>query len=164
MECAIIVNGPCHAKTCLMPCTNNKGADQPAQSDQHLCCLLLRQYDMYTCYIQSFKILASFCSWAGCFESYMVENLLRHIFVWCGSISQFLIMNIVSNVYKWATSWENLFMLYVNNKGTSAWSDQCLCCSLPRYNTSSLCIRNFKPLLSFCGCAGRFESYRACFW
>ena len=28
---------------------------------------------MYTCYIQSFKILASFCSWAGWFESYLVE-------------------------------------------------------------------------------------------
>ena len=32
-----------------------------AQSDQHLCCLLLRKYDMYTCSIQSFKVLASFC-------------------------------------------------------------------------------------------------------
>ena len=29
---------------------------------------------MYTCYIQSFKILASFCSWAGWFESYLVED------------------------------------------------------------------------------------------
>ena len=26
---------------------------------------------MYTCYIKSFKILASFCSWAGWFESYL---------------------------------------------------------------------------------------------
>ena len=29
---------------------------------------------MYTCYIQSFKILSSFCSWAGWFESYLFEN------------------------------------------------------------------------------------------
>ena len=29
---------------------------------------------MYTCYIQSFEILASFCSWAGWFEPYLVEN------------------------------------------------------------------------------------------
>ena len=29
---------------------------------------------MYSCYIQSFKSLASFCSWAGWFESYMVEK------------------------------------------------------------------------------------------
>ena len=51
---------PGHAKTCPMSYANNKGADQRAhpQSDQHLCCSLPRQY-MYTCYIQSFKILAS---------------------------------------------------------------------------------------------------------
>ena len=42
----------------------------------------------------------------------------------------------------------------------SAQSDQHLCCSLHRlYNTSSFYIRNFKPLPSYCGCAGRFESY-----
>ena len=41
----------------------------------------------------------------------------------------------------------------------SAQTDQRLCCSLPRQcNTSSFYIRNFKPLASFCGCAGRFES------
>ena len=40
---------------------------------------------MYTCYIQSFKILASCCSWADWFESYLVENPWRHIFAWCGS-------------------------------------------------------------------------------
>ena len=50
-----------------------------------LCCSLLRQYDMYTCYIQSFKIVPSFCSWAGWFESYLVENQRRHLFAWCGS-------------------------------------------------------------------------------
>ena len=45
---------------------------------------------------------------------------------------------------------------------TSTQSDQRLCCSLPRwymYIISSCYIRNFKPLASFCGCAGRFESY-----
>ena len=41
---------------------------------------------MYTYYIQSFKILASFCSWAGWFESYLVKNPRRHVFAWCGSI------------------------------------------------------------------------------
>ena len=45
-----------------------------AQSDQHLCCSLPRQYDMYTNYIQSCKILACFCSWAGWFEPYLVGN------------------------------------------------------------------------------------------
>ena len=33
----------------------------------------------------SFKILASFCSWAAWFESYLVENPRRHVFAWCGS-------------------------------------------------------------------------------
>ena len=28
---------------------------------------------MYTCYIQCLRILASFCSWAGWFESYLVK-------------------------------------------------------------------------------------------
>ena len=41
---------------------------------------------MYTCYIESFKILASFCSWAGWFESDLVKNLRRHIFAWCSSV------------------------------------------------------------------------------
>ena len=43
---------------------------------------------MYTCYIQSFKILASFWSWAGWFESYLGKNPRRHIFAWCGSNSK----------------------------------------------------------------------------
>ena len=60
-----MVNGPGHAKKYFMPYANNKGADQPA----HPCSLIstfvvhcLDNFDMYTCYIQSFKILASFCS------------------------------------------------------------------------------------------------------
>ena len=39
---------------------------------------------MYTAISKSFKILASFCSWAGWFECYLVENSRRHIFG-CGS-------------------------------------------------------------------------------
>ena len=62
-----------------------RSACATTQYDQHLCCLLLRWYDMYTCYIQSFKILASFCSWAGWFECFLVENPRRHVFAWCGS-------------------------------------------------------------------------------
>ena len=56
-----------------------------AHSDQQFCCSRLRQYDIYTCYIQSFYIIASFCSWAGWFESYLVEHPRRHVFAWCGS-------------------------------------------------------------------------------
>ena len=65
----------------------------------------------------------------------------------------------------WATSWENLFLPYVNNKGTdqaaqphsliSAFVVRCL----DLYNTSTCYIENFKTLASFCRCAGRFESY-----
>ena len=44
------------------------------------------------CYIQSFKFLASFCSWADWFESYLVENLRRHIFAWCGSIHDYRLL------------------------------------------------------------------------
>ena len=47
---------------------------------------------MYTCYIQSFKILASFCSWADWFESYLFENPWRHIFAWYGSHDDLLNM------------------------------------------------------------------------
>ena len=36
---------------------------------------------MYTCYIQSFKILASFCSWV-----LPGRKSRRHVFAWCGSI------------------------------------------------------------------------------
>ena len=40
--------------------------------------------------IQSFKILASFCSWAGWFKPYLAENPGRHIFAWCGSYTLFV--------------------------------------------------------------------------
>ena len=45
--------GICEQQRCRLACAS-------AQSDQHLCCLLLRQYDIYTCSIKSFTILASF--------------------------------------------------------------------------------------------------------
>ena len=48
---------------------------------------------MYTCFVQSFKILASFCSWAGWFESHLVENPRRHVFARCGSIASEFIHN-----------------------------------------------------------------------
>ena len=37
-----IVFEPGHEKMCLMSYANNKGADQPARSDQRLCCSLLK--------------------------------------------------------------------------------------------------------------------------
>ena len=68
----------CEQQRCRSACAS-------AQSDQHLCCSLLWQYDMYTCSIQCFKILANFCSWAGWFESDLFENHQRHVFAWFGS-------------------------------------------------------------------------------
>ena len=45
-----------------------------AQSDQRRCCSLPRQSNTTSFYIQNFKPLASFCGWAGRFESYLVEK------------------------------------------------------------------------------------------
>ena len=73
---------------------------------------------MYTCYIQSLRILAGFCSWTGWFESYLVKNLCRHIFAWCRSFNNsfhikwsvqtlchlFLNKSMQNN---WAASWQN---------------------------------------------------------
>ena len=50
--------------------------------------------------------------------------------------------------------------VYGRSACASTQSDQHLCWLLHRkYNTSSFYIRNFKLLPSFCGCAGRLESY-----
>ena len=51
-----------------------RSACASAQSDQHLCCSLFRQYNTSTCYSRNFKTLASLCSRAGRFESYLVAN------------------------------------------------------------------------------------------
>ena len=53
-----------------------RSACASTQIDQRLCCSLPRQYNTYTCYmyIQNIKTLASLCSWAGWFESYLVAN------------------------------------------------------------------------------------------
>ena len=82
-----------------------RSACASTQSEQHLCCLPLREYDMYTCYIQSFKIVASFCSWAGCFGPYLVKCPGRHIFARCGSYYPDIYSNstcLSSNLGIWA--------------------------------------------------------------
>ena len=58
---------------------------------------------MFTCSFQSFKIPASFCSWAGWFESYPVENPWRHIFAWYGSFILVLVPALPQEAY---TIWE----------------------------------------------------------
>ena len=56
-----------------------------ALSDQHLCCSLLRQYDISRFYSPNFKNLASFCGCAGQFVSGLVGDSRRHIFSCRGS-------------------------------------------------------------------------------
>ena len=51
-----------------------RSACTSAQSDQHLCCSLLRQYNICSCYVLNFKTIASLCGCAGRFESYLVAN------------------------------------------------------------------------------------------
>ena len=58
----------------VLPYANNKGPDQPTQSDQRICCSLPRQYNISCFCIWNLKPLAGLCSWAGRFESYLVEN------------------------------------------------------------------------------------------
>ena len=58
-------SGPGHAKIWLEPYANNKGAEQPAYPGSLTSTFSVRCLDNMICYIQSFEILASFCSWAG---------------------------------------------------------------------------------------------------
>ena len=57
----------CEQQRCRSACT-------PPQSDQHLCCSLLRYYNTSSFYIQNFKTLVCLCNWAGRFESYLEKN------------------------------------------------------------------------------------------
>ena len=62
-------------KPVYTPYVNNKGADQPAhphKSDQHVCCSLLRSYNICSCYTHISKIIAWVSSWADQFVSYLV--------------------------------------------------------------------------------------------
>ena len=54
-SCENVSYAICEQQRCRSACAS-------AQSDQHLYCSLLRLYDMYTCFIQRFKILVSLCS------------------------------------------------------------------------------------------------------
>ena len=62
-----------------------RSACTSAQSDQHLCCSLPRYYNISSFYIRNFKTLATFCSWPGWFESYLVANPEDRFFSQCGS-------------------------------------------------------------------------------
>ena len=55
-----------------------RSACTSAQSDQRLCCSLPRQFNVSSFCNQNFKPHASFCSWAGQFESDLVGTSRRH--------------------------------------------------------------------------------------
>ena len=58
-----------------------KGADQPAHPRSLISTFVVRCLDSMICTLaisSVLKILARFCSWAGWFESYLVENPRRH--------------------------------------------------------------------------------------
>ena len=59
----------------------HRSAWESAQSDHRLCYSLPRQHNAcsYRCYIQNIKTLASFCSWAGRFESCLVAHPRRQV-------------------------------------------------------------------------------------
>ena len=60
----------------FLPYANNKGADQPAHPRSLISAFVVRYLDSIICILATSKIsrLASFCSWAAGFESYLVAN------------------------------------------------------------------------------------------
>ena len=75
----------------FMPYANNKGADQPVQSDQHFRCLLPRNIipqvtisKMSRLYL-NFQALPSFCGCAGRYV-YPGRKPRRQVFLWRGSL------------------------------------------------------------------------------
>ena len=70
---------------CHMQTTKAQISLCTAQSDQLLCCLLRREYNISRFYSRNFKTLASFCGCAGRFVSGLVRNSRRHILSCRGS-------------------------------------------------------------------------------
>ena len=50
------INGPGHAKTCLMPYANNKGADQPAHPRSLISTFVFRCLDSMICILAISKV------------------------------------------------------------------------------------------------------------
>ena len=64
---------------------------------------------MYTCYIHSLRILTSFCSCAGSFESSLVRNPRRHVFACCSPYN--LPFYRSANLWKYRSElWEIFFL------------------------------------------------------
>ena len=65
-----------------------RSACASAQSDQRLCCSLLRPYNISRFYSRNFKTLASFCGCTGRFVSYLVANPED---TFCRGVAHFLV-------------------------------------------------------------------------
>ena len=94
--------------------------------------LLPRQYYTYTCYIQNFQTVANlWAGWFGCKPCNMAH------------MSHFMRKPVL--FYAYATT-----KVQISLRICAVWSDLVVRC------LNSFYIRNFEPLASFCGCAGRF--------
>ena len=71
-----IIYEPRHEKTCFLPYANNKGADQPAHPRSLISAFVIHCLDSIIPLLAIAEIwtLASLCSWAVWFESYLVAN------------------------------------------------------------------------------------------
>ena len=91
--------GPCeNVSYVICEQQRRRSACASAQSDQRLCCSLLRCISRF--YSRNFKILADLCSWAGQFVSCLVGDSRWHIFSWRGSIL-FCIIYMLLVVRQW---------------------------------------------------------------
>ena len=54
--CLVSPYGPGHAKICLMPCANNKGADQPAHPRSLISTFIVRCLDSSICILALSKV------------------------------------------------------------------------------------------------------------
>ena len=70
----------------------HRSACTSAQSDQHLCCSLLREYNISRFYSWNFKSVASFCGCTGWFVSGLVGNSRKHVLSCHGSIALSLLL------------------------------------------------------------------------
>ena len=55
-ELIILINGPGHMKTCLIPYANNKGADQPAHPRNLISTFVVRCLDSMICILAISKV------------------------------------------------------------------------------------------------------------
>ena len=116
----------CDQQRCRSACAS-------AQSDQHLCCSLLGQYNISRFYNRNFKPLLSFCVGAGRFVSTLVGNPEdrfsrdeAHLYTACPTLITYTL---------WVASWQNQQnWMCAQRRLRSAWasalSDQSLRCVL----------------------------------